>query len=79
MVAIPVCAVRLAHMKVREVTRMLREAGWYLARVRGSHHQYRHPTRPGLVTIPGSGNDDLARGTLQSILRQAGLRIPRQR
>jgi len=53
---------------------MLKDDGWLPARTRGSHHQYKHPTKPGLVTIPGSGNDELAPGTLNSILKQAGLK-----
>ncbi|HSW30513.1 MAG TPA: type II toxin-antitoxin system HicA family toxin [Longimicrobiales bacterium] len=48
--------------------------GWYLAPTRGGHHQYKHPQKKGLVTIPGSMNDDLAAGTLNSILEQAGLK-----
>ena len=61
-------------MKVREVMRMLREDGWYLARTRGSHHQYKHGEKKGLVTVPGTMNDELAPGTLNSILKQAGLK-----
>ena len=61
-------------MKVREVVRVLREDGWYLARTRGGHHQYKHPEKKGLVTVPGAMNDDLAAGTLNSILKQAGLK-----
>jgi len=61
-------------MKVREVVRMLTQDGWYLTRTRGSHHQYKHPTKKGLVTIPGNRNDELAQGTLKSILKQAGLK-----
>jgi len=61
-------------MKVREVVRMLEEHGWYLARTRGSHRQYKHHERPGLVTAPGRHGDDLAAGTLRSILKQAGLK-----
>jgi predicted RNA binding protein YcfA (HicA-like mRNA interferase family) len=64
-------------MKVRDVIRLLEADGWYLARTRGSHHQYKHARKPGLVTVPGSGNDDLAPGTLSSILKQAGLSKPR--
>jgi predicted RNA binding protein YcfA (HicA-like mRNA interferase family) len=60
-------------MKVRELIRLLEADGWYLARTRGSHRQYKHPTKPGLVTVAGSGNDDLAPGTVNSILKQAGL------
>jgi predicted RNA binding protein YcfA (HicA-like mRNA interferase family) len=61
-------------MKVREVIRLLEADGWYLARTRGSHRQYKHPTKPGLVTVAGSGNDGLAPGTVNSILKQAGLK-----
>ncbi len=45
----------------------------YLDRSRGSHRQYKHPTKPGVVTIAGHPSDDLAPGTLKSILRQAGM------
>lgn len=60
-------------MKVRDVVRRLRRDGWVLVRIRGSHHQYKHPVKKGLVTIPGRPGDDLAPGTLRSILKQAGL------
>ena len=61
-------------MKVRDLVRLLEQDGLRLARTRGSHHQYKHPDKPGLVTVPGSGNDDLAPGTLNSVLEQAGLK-----
>ncbi|MGH9678841.1 MAG: type II toxin-antitoxin system HicA family toxin [Candidatus Acidiferrales bacterium] len=61
-------------MKVRDILRLLDKDGWVLARTRGSHRQYRHPAKPGLVTIPGKPNDDLAPGTQNSILKQAGLK-----
>lgn len=61
-------------MKVTEVLRLLREDGWFLVTTRGSHRQYKHPTKPGRVTLPGKPNDDLAPGTLNSILKQAGLK-----
>jgi predicted RNA binding protein YcfA (HicA-like mRNA interferase family) len=60
-------------MKVRDIVKWIESDGWYLARTRGSHHHYRHPTKRGLVTIPGKPKDDLAPGTLNSILKQAGL------
>ena len=60
-------------MKVAEMLRMLKENGWYLAVVRGSHRQYKHPFKPGRVTVPGKPSDDLAPGTLNSILKQSGL------
>ena len=59
--------------KVREAIRLIEEDGWYLARTRGSHRQYKHPEKRGLVTIPGRPNDDLAPGTWASILKQAQL------
>lgn len=61
-------------VKVRNVVRLLRDDGWYLARPRGSHQLYKHPVKPGHVTVPGSGNHDLALRTLRSILKQAGLK-----
>lgn len=60
-------------MKVREILRRIEADGWYLIRTRGSHRQYRHPIKSGLVTVAGHPNDDLAPGTLRSILRQAQL------
>jgi len=61
-------------MKIRDVIKMLEEDGWYLVRTRGSHRQYKHHTKLGLVTIAGKPGDDLATGTLNSILKQAGLK-----
>jgi predicted RNA binding protein YcfA (HicA-like mRNA interferase family) len=61
-------------MTGREVIRRLVADGWMLARTKGSHHQYRHPTKPGLVTVPHPRRD-LPIGTLRSIARQAGIRI----
>ena len=56
--------------------KQLRDDGWYLARTKGSHQQYRHRHKPGLVTVAGHGNDDIGRRTLKSILKQAGLDSP---
>ncbi len=53
---------------------MLEEDRWYIVRTRGSHRQYKHPTKKGLVTIAGKPSDDLAKGTLNSILKQAGIK-----
>jgi len=61
-------------VKVRDLIRVIQRDGWYLARTRGSHRQYKHPVKPGLVTVAGKTSDDLALGTLQSILKQAGLK-----
>jgi predicted RNA binding protein YcfA (HicA-like mRNA interferase family) len=61
-------------MKVSEVLRMLRDDGWYPVATRGSHRQFKHPTKPGRVTVAGKPSDDLAPGTLNSILKQSGLK-----
>jgi predicted RNA binding protein YcfA (HicA-like mRNA interferase family) len=61
-------------VKVRDVLKLLEDDGWYLVRTRGSHRQYKHPTKAGLVTLAGKTGDDLAPGTLNSIFKQAGLK-----
>nr|WP_237269543.1 type II toxin-antitoxin system HicA family toxin [Pseudothauera hydrothermalis] len=53
---------------------MLRNDGWFLVATRGSHRQFKHPSKPGRVTVAGKPSDDLAAGTLNSILKQAGLK-----
>jgi predicted RNA binding protein YcfA (HicA-like mRNA interferase family) len=63
-------------MKVREVLRLLRDDGWSEVATRGSHVQFKHPTKTGRVTVAGHPNDDLAPGTLKSILDQAKLKEP---
>jgi predicted RNA binding protein YcfA (HicA-like mRNA interferase family) len=60
-------------MKVREVIKLLEADGWYLVATRGSHRQYKHRIKPGRVTIAGHPGDDLAPGTLNSVLKQAQL------
>jgi predicted RNA binding protein YcfA (HicA-like mRNA interferase family) len=60
-------------MKVRDMLKRLKEDG-KLDRTRGDHKQYTHPVKPGAVTVPGHEGDDLAPGTLHSILKQAGLK-----
>jgi len=61
-------------VKVREIIRRLEDDGWSLVATRGSHRQYKHPTKRGRVTVAGKLSDDLAPGTLNSILKQAGLK-----
>jgi predicted RNA binding protein YcfA (HicA-like mRNA interferase family) len=61
-------------MKVREALRLLHEDGWYLVATRGSHRQLKHPLKPGRVTVAGKPGHDLPPGTLNSILKQAGLK-----
>jgi predicted RNA binding protein YcfA (HicA-like mRNA interferase family) len=53
---------------------MLEGDGWHLVATRGSHRQFKHPSKAGRVTVPGKPSDDLAPGTLTSILKQAGLK-----
>jgi predicted RNA binding protein YcfA (HicA-like mRNA interferase family) len=64
-------------VKVKDVTRLLEDDGWFLVATRGSHRQYKHLTRPGRVTVAGKLSDDLAPGTLNSILKQSGLKEQR--
>jgi predicted RNA binding protein YcfA (HicA-like mRNA interferase family) len=61
-------------MQVKEVIKLLREDGWFHVATRGSHRQYKHPAKQGRVTVPGKPSDDLAPGTLNSILKQASLK-----
>ena len=64
-------------VKVRDVIDLLSADGWFLKSTRGSHRQYKHPTKPGRVTVAGKPADDIALGTLDSILKQAGLKRKR--
>jgi predicted RNA binding protein YcfA (HicA-like mRNA interferase family) len=59
--------------KIREVIRMLEREGWYLDRTRGSHRQFKHPARPGTVTVAGKPSDDIRPKMWKSVQRQAGL------
>ncbi|WP_221058483.1 type II toxin-antitoxin system HicA family toxin [Methanoculleus chikugoensis] len=61
-------------MKVKDCIKMIEADGWYLVATRGSHRQYKHPSKPGRITIAGHPADDLAPGTLNSVLKQAGLK-----
>jgi predicted RNA binding protein YcfA (HicA-like mRNA interferase family) len=51
---------------------MLQADGWFLVATRGSHRQFKHPVKPGRVTVPGKPSDDVAPGTLNSIMKQSG-------
>jgi predicted RNA binding protein YcfA (HicA-like mRNA interferase family) len=53
---------------------LIHDDGWFLVATRGSHRQFKHSTKPGRVTVAGKPNDDLAPGTLNSILKQSGLK-----
>ena len=63
-----------ARMKVAEVLRLLHDDGWFLVATRGSHRQFRPRSKSGRVTVPDKPSDDIAAGTLNSILKQAGLK-----
>jgi predicted RNA binding protein YcfA (HicA-like mRNA interferase family) len=61
-------------VKIRKVIKLIEDDGWYLARTKGDHRQYKLQLRGGLVTISGKLSDDIGKGTLNSILKQAGLK-----
>jgi len=61
-------------LKVWQIIGIVEADGWELVRTRGSHRQYKHPGKPGTVTIPGKRSDDLHPSIATSVLRQAGLR-----
>jgi predicted RNA binding protein YcfA (HicA-like mRNA interferase family) len=61
-------------VKVADVLRLLQQDGWRLISQRGSHRQFKHASKAGRVTVPGKPSDDLAPGTLNSILKQSGLK-----
>ena len=60
-------------MRSKEVIEMIEAVGWYEVAVKGSHHQYKHPTIPGRVTVPHP-KSDIPKGTLNNILKTAGLK-----
>ena len=60
--------------KVREAIELIEDDGWQQVATKGSHRQFKHPKKPGRVTIAGKPSDDLAPGTYNSILKQAGLK-----
>ena len=59
--------------KVRDAIRLVERNGWRLVRTSGSHRQYRHPDKPGTVTVAGKPSDDLPPGTWNSIMKQSRL------
>ena len=61
-------------MKVRELIRTIKDDGWMQVRIRGSHRQFTHPVKPGTVTVSGKAGIDVPPGTLNSVLKQAGLK-----
>ena len=63
-------------MKVRDIIKLIEAGGWFLVVRKGSHRQFKHPSKSGRVTIAGHPSHDLAPGTLNSILKQAQLKKP---
>ena len=61
-------------MKVKEAIKIIEQDGWFMVRMKGSHRQFKHAGKQGVVTISGNLNHDLAKGTAQSILIQTGLK-----
>ena len=61
-------------MKVRELIKLIENDGWDLVKTKGSHRQFKHPTKKGKVTVPGKMSKDVPKGTLNNVLKQAGLK-----
>jgi len=61
-------------MKVRDVIHLLEERGWKQIRTKGSHRHFKHPDQRFVVTVPGNEGKELAPGTLNAILKKAGLK-----
>ena len=62
------------NMKIKEILKLIEQDGWHLVAQKGSHRQFKHASKSGRVTIAGKPSDDLAKGTLNSILKQAQLK-----
>ena len=61
-------------VKIRDVIKMLHDDGWFIVRVTGSHRQFHHVTKLGTVTVAGHPGVEMPKGTLNSVLKQAGLK-----
>jgi predicted RNA binding protein YcfA (HicA-like mRNA interferase family) len=61
-------------MKVRDVLRLIEDDGWFLVAQKGRHRQFKHPTKPGRVTVAGHPSQGMDKGTLNNIFKQAGLK-----
>ncbi len=61
-------------MKVKELIKLIEKDGWQLVRIRGSHRQFHHQSKSGTMTIAGKESIEVPPGTLNSILKQAGLK-----
>ena len=60
--------------KVKEIIKIIEKDGWVHIRTTGSHRHYKHQTKKGIVTVSGKISDHMKVGTLNSILKQAGLK-----
>jgi predicted RNA binding protein YcfA (HicA-like mRNA interferase family) len=58
-------------MKVREIIKLIEADGWYHVKTKGSHRQYKHPDKPGRVTVAGKPNHDIAPGAEAAVRRLA--------
>jgi len=61
-------------MKVRDVLKLIESDGWYQVAQKGSHRQFKHSEKPGRVTVAGHPTQEMDQGTLNSVLKQAGLK-----
>lgn len=61
-------------MRVRDIIKLIEDDGWYLVKTKGSHRQFKHPAKKGKVTVSGKLGDEVRKGTLNSIRKQAGLK-----
>ncbi|MCE7905604.1 MAG: type II toxin-antitoxin system HicA family toxin [Anaerolineae bacterium CFX3] len=66
-------------MKIRDVIKLIEADGWRLVATKGSHRQYKHPVKSGRVTIAGHPSDDIAPGTLNSVMKQARLKKQKEK
>jgi predicted RNA binding protein YcfA (HicA-like mRNA interferase family)/predicted RNase H-like HicB family nuclease len=62
-------------MKMRDLIKRIEDDGWRLARTKGSHRQYHHPSKPGTVTVAGHPSDELPPGTLNSMIEASGVEL----
>jgi predicted RNA binding protein YcfA (HicA-like mRNA interferase family) len=61
-------------VKVQELLKLLESDGWHLVRTKGSHRQFHHSTKKGTVTVAGKPSIEVPPGTLNNVLKQAGLK-----
>jgi predicted RNA binding protein YcfA (HicA-like mRNA interferase family) len=62
-------------MSSREIIKLFKADGWQQTRTKGSHHQFKHPMKPGVVTVPHP-KKDLPLGTARAIIKSAGIQMP---